>query len=110
MCPWASQEGGLIAARPVATDQAFPSICPLGELGMCGDMRVKREEVGKSQAPSQLGEGEEGLDIKGWAGQLPAHPARWSLSGQAQHSQDNGVSCSLSGQQESLPSQGTACS
>lgn len=76
---------------------------------MCGDMGVKREEVGKSQAPSQLGEGEEGLDIKGWAGQLPAHQARWPLSGQARHSQDNGVSCSLSGQQESLPSQGAAC-
>ena len=65
--------------------------------------------MGKAQAHSQLGEGEEGLDIKGWAGQLPAPKARWPLSGQAKHRQDNGVSCSLSGRQESLPSQGPAC-
>lgn len=64
----------------------------------------EREEVGKSQAPSQLGEEGEGTDIKGWAGRLPAPKARWPLSGQAGHGWDNGVSCSLSGQQESLPS------
>lgn len=72
---------------------------------MCGETGVKSvRRWGKSQAYSQLGEGEEGLDIKGWAGQLPAPKARWPLSGQAGHSRDNGTSCSLSGQQESLPS------
>lgn len=77
---------------------------------MCGDMGVKRERRwGKSQAVSQLGEGEEGPDIKGWAGHLPAPKARWPLSGQARHSRNHGVSCSLSGQQESLASQGAAC-
>lgn len=32
-----------MTVRPVATDQALPSICPLGEQGLCGDMGVKRE-------------------------------------------------------------------
>lgn len=63
---------------------------------------VEGRERRKSQAGSQLGEGKEGLDIKEWAGQLPALKARWPLSGQAKHNLDNEVSCSLSCQQESL--------
>ena len=81
---------------------------PVQNLQFRGEER-EEGEVGKAQAHSQLGEREEGLDIKGWAGQLPAPKARWPLSGQAKHSQDNGVSCSRSGRQESLPSQGPAC-
>lgn len=84
--------------------QTSPASAP-GVRSVYGDTGWKRERRwGKSQAPSQLGEEGEGADIKGWAGRLPAPKARWPLSGQAGHSQDNGVSCSLSGQQESLPS------
>lgn len=50
---------------------------------MCGRQGEEDRRGGKSQACSQLGDGKEGLDIKGWAGQLPAPMARWPLSGQA---------------------------
>lgn len=48
LCPWECQEGGLIIARPVATGQSFPSVCPWSKLGECGDMGAElREKVGE---------------------------------------------------------------
>lgn len=61
-----------MAARPVATDQAFPSICPLGELGMCGDWGVKRERRwGSPRLPPSWGKGRRGWTSKGGQANFP---------------------------------------
>lgn len=76
---------------------------------MCGDTGVKRERRwGSPRLPPSWGKGRRDWTSKGGQANFPPTRPGGLCQDRPHHSQDNGVSCSLSGQQESLPSRGAA--